>query len=98
MIHFLQFFFAQPGKPWYEAAVYGNIVAVAPCGAILWLWLRSRHVAVLEAHEALKAAHLSHAEKLDRLLDHFDPDTGTVAELHMKLDAIIAHLKHEETT
>jgi hypothetical protein len=90
--HFLQFFFAQPGKPWFEAAVYGNVVAIMPCGVVLWLYLRSRHLAILEAHEALKLAHLSHADKLDKILDHFDPDTGTVAELHTKLDAIVERL------
>jgi hypothetical protein len=54
----------------------------------------------MEAHTALKVAHLvhaeslrAHAEKLDKLLDHFDPDTGTIAELHTKLDAIAARLR-----
>lgn len=38
MIHFLQFFFAQPHQPWYQAAVWGNVVAVVPCGILGFLW------------------------------------------------------------
>lgn len=34
-----------------------------------------RHLAVIESHKALKAAHIDHAEKLDKLLAKLDPET-----------------------
>ena len=95
-----QFNFFPLHESWYHGATWPNVVAIVPCALALWLWLRARHAAVMEAHTALKVAHLvhaeslrAHAEKLDKLLDHFDPDTGTIAELHTKLDAIAARLR-----
>jgi len=84
---FWEFFFANPQQPhFYEAAVWGNVAAVLPLGILGYLYLRSRHEAVLAAHRELKAAHVEHAEKLDRLLDKMDPTTdGGLAELHTAL-------------
>jgi hypothetical protein len=89
-VHAYEFFF-QPGggAQWYTGNVYGNLVAIVPTGILLWLYLRSRHLAVLEAHEALRVAHVSHAEKLDKLLDRFDPATdGGIAEVHKAIAGV----------
>jgi len=86
--HAYQFFF-QPGggAQWYTGNVYGNLVAIVPTGLIFFLYLRSRHLAVLAAHAELKAAHVDHAAKLDRLLDHLDPDTpGPMADVLDRLE------------
>jgi hypothetical protein len=85
MLHFLQFFFAPEGKPWFEGAVWGNVIAVLPLAilaALGWLWHKS---AVSELHRklnALAARHDEHAERLKRLLDAVDPD------MEAKLDEI----------
>jgi hypothetical protein len=82
-------FFFQPGggAQWYTGNVYGNLVAIVPTGLIFFLYLRSRHLAVLAAHEELKLAHVEHAAKLDKLLDHFDPDTpGPMTDVLDRLD------------
>lgn len=87
MLHFLQYNFAPSGQQFYAGAAWPNVVAMVPCGIVLWLWLRSKHVAVSEAHEALKAAHLEHAEKLDQLLKSVDPDAeGKISDVLDRLD------------
>lgn len=82
-------FFFDPGHgaQWYEGNVYGNLVAIVPTGLILFFYIRSRHLAVMESHRALKAAHIEHAAKLDKLLDHLDPETpGPINEVLDRLD------------
>jgi hypothetical protein len=74
-LHTWQFFFNPPTGPWYTGNVYGNLVAIIPTGLLLFAYIRSRHLAVIESHKALKAAHVEHAEKLDKLLSKLDPET-----------------------
>jgi hypothetical protein len=84
-------FFFQPGggAQWYTGNVYGNLVAIVPTGLLLSLYLRSRHLAVLAAHEELKLAHVEHAAKLDKLLAHMDPDTpGPITDVLDRLDPV----------
>jgi hypothetical protein len=83
-------FFFQPGhgSQWYEGNVFGNLVAIIPSGVLLWLYLRSRHLAVLEAHQALRIAHVSHAEKLDKILEHLDPEAATDGMLDVIADRV----------
>ena len=38
--NFLHFFFG--GHPWYQGAVWGNVVAIIPCGIIGWLWSKTK--------------------------------------------------------
>jgi hypothetical protein len=86
--HAFEFFF-QPGHgaQWYTGNVYGNLVAIVPTGLLLFAYIRSRHLAVMESHRALKAAHIDHAEKLDKLLDKLDPATdGGLADIKDALD------------
>jgi hypothetical protein len=62
-------------------------VAIVPCALALWLWLRARHLTVLAAHAELKAAHVEHAEKLNKLLDKLDSESpGGIAEVLDQLD------------
>ena len=71
----------------YWPEVRGNVYAIVPCGIVAFLWLRSRHLTILAAHESLKAAHVGHADKLDRLLDKLDSGTdGGISRVLDKLD------------
>jgi hypothetical protein len=73
----------------YWPEVRGNVYAVVPCGLAAFLWLRSRHLAVLVAHEELKIAHAEHARKLDKLLDKLDPSTdGGITEVHAAITEV----------
>jgi hypothetical protein len=81
-------FFFDPGAghQWYEGNVYGNLVAIVPTGLILFFYIRSRHIAVMESHKALAKAHNEHAEKLAQVLDKLDPATdGGIADVHLAL-------------
>lgn len=87
---FWAFFFGQPGHHFYEAAVYGNVVAVLPLavlGLFGWLWHRG---VVGELHakvDGLAAAHAEHAQHFKQILDALDPDTdGGIADLRDRLD------------
>lgn len=64
LTHFWQFFFQPPAAPWYTGNVYGNIVAVIPCGVLAWLWARSSKAAT----HALLRQH--HAEAMDQRAKH----------------------------
>jgi hypothetical protein len=64
VLHFLHFFFAQPGQPWYQAAVWGNVVAIAPTGILAFLWGR----AVERRHAILASHHLMLLEELHHLV------------------------------
>ena len=90
LTHAYRFFFAPGGgAQWYTGNVYGNLVAIIPTGLLLFLYLRSRHLAVLAAHEELKAAHVQHSAKLDRLLDKMDTDSqGGIADVLDRLDPV----------
>jgi len=67
----------------YEALVWGNVWAILPCGIIAFLYVRSKHLAIVAAQEELKAAHISHAEKFNKLLDKLDPESdGGIQEIH----------------
>jgi hypothetical protein len=79
--HFWEFFFAEPGKHWYESAVWGNVMAIVPCGFIAFFWLRSKHLALTETHRL-------HAEKLDKLLAALDPEEMTDSQLDRIMEAL----------
>lgn len=74
MLHFLEFFFWTPHTPFYKAAVWGNVVAVVPCGILAVMWSRSKtaathallrqHHAEDQAHQALVLAHAEHQSQL----------------------------------
>lgn len=86
-LHAWQFFFHPPHVPWYTGNTYGNLVAIIPTGLLLFAYIRSKHLAVIESHKALKAAHVEHAEKLDKLLDKLDPETpGSLVAIEDMLD------------
>src|ERR1035441_4907315 len=87
--HWLQFNYAEPGQPFYKAADWPNVFVVLPLAILGFLYLRSRHLAVIAAHEELKAAHVQHSAKLDRLLDKMDPDSqGGIADVLDRLDPV----------
>ena len=72
---------------WYWGEVRGNVLAIIPCGVVAFLWLRSKHLAIVAAHESLKAAHVAHSEKFDAVLDKWDPDSpGGITEVLDRLD------------
>lgn len=84
--HFWRFFFEPPGKPAWEGAVWGNVVAVLPLAALAffgWLWHKG---AVGELHRKLDAAAARadlHAEHMKKVLDLLDPETdGGIADVH----------------
>jgi hypothetical protein len=86
LTHLWQYMYLPPGEPWYHGEVWPNVYVVLPLAILGYLYFESRHIAVLAAHEELKAAHVEHAEKLDRLLDRFDPETdGGLADVHAAL-------------
>ncbi len=73
MAQFLHFFFAQPGQPWYQAAVWGNVVAIVPCGIVGWVWSRTRFWPLRPVRHALEKIHDHHewhARQTKRLLEH----------------------------
>ena len=85
--HWFQFNYAEPGQPFYRAADWPNVFVDIPLVLGAYLLGRARHITVIESHEALKAAHVAHSAKLDRLLDHFDPDTpGAITDVLDRLD------------
>lgn len=104
MTHLIQFMYFPHGEVWYRGATWSNVFVVLPLAILGFFYIRSRHLAVIAAHEELKLAHVQHSAKLDRLLAHMDPDTpgpitdvldrldpgspGGIAVLDMKLDAL----------
>jgi hypothetical protein len=92
MSHFLQFFFAPDGKPWFEGAVWGNVVAVAPLAILgtVGYWIHRLFTREHErVNEKLERLHNAHSQHLKAILDALDPDTeGGIADVHAKLDAI----------
>jgi hypothetical protein len=85
--HWFQFNYAEPGQPFYKAADWPNVFVDIPLVLGAYFLGRARHVTVVEAHDALRAAHVEHAAKLDRLLDHLDPDTpGPMADVLDRLE------------
>jgi hypothetical protein len=87
LTHWFQFNYAEPGAPWYHAADWPNVFVVLPLAILGFLYLRSKHLAILAAHQELKASHDEHAHKLDLLLSHCDPDgQGSIAQVLDRLD------------
>jgi hypothetical protein len=87
LTHWFQFNYAEPGQPFYRAADWPNVFVILPVAILGFLYVRSRHLAVLAAHRELRAAHVEHAAKLDRLLDHLDPYTpGPIADVLDRLE------------
>jgi hypothetical protein len=75
LTHWFQFNYMMPHEVWYRAADWSNVFVMLPIAILGFLYIRSRHLAVIESHKALKAAHVEHAEKLDKLLAKLDPET-----------------------
>ncbi len=75
---------------WFWLEVRGNILAIIPSGLLLWLYLRSKHAAVMEAHETLRVLHMEQHEKLVKRLDKLDPDAddGVRAALNVIEDQL----------
>jgi hypothetical protein len=105
LTHFWQFFFAPPAGPWYTGNVYGNVVAVVPCGVLAWLWARSSKAAThallrqhhAEAMEQREAHELAAEKRHVALLESHKAITDSHVELHRKLDALTNPPKQEET-
>jgi hypothetical protein len=91
--HFWAFFFGMPGGPhFYEAAVWGNVVAVLPLAVLAlfgWFWHKG---AVEEMHRKLDAAAARadvHAEHMKKVLDLLNPETdGGIADVLDRLDPV----------
>src|ERR1019366_3024055 len=87
LTHWFQYNYLPLHEIWYRAADWPNMAAMLPIAIGGFLYIRSRHLAVMESHRALKAAHIDHAEKLDKLLDKLDPATdGGLADIKDALD------------
>jgi hypothetical protein len=71
--HFVHYFFAEPGAPWYHAAVWGNVVAVIPCGILAFAWSRTKFWPLHALHGKLDSLHAKH-----------DLLAGRVEDLHRK--------------
>ena len=70
---------------WYWQEIKGNLLAVAPCAVVAFLWLRSKHAAIQAAHERLHG-------KLDDVLDKWDPDSdGGMSDVLDRLDENTPH-------
>lgn len=54
----------------YWAEVKGNVYAIVPCGIAVWVWVRVKHKALMEAHQ-------EHSKGLEHLLKALDPDEET---------------------
>ena len=92
MIHWFQYNFAPHAELWYRGAIWPNVFVILVVAPLTFLWLRGKHLAILAAHDSLKAAHVEHAEKLDRLLNKLDPDTeGGIATVLDRLDENTPH-------
>jgi hypothetical protein len=73
--HWLQFFFV--GKPWYVAAIWGNIFCVIVAAPLAWLWsktkfwpLRPLNAAVHGLHEKFDAHHTQVVAEHTRRQEH----------------------------
>jgi len=91
--HFLEFFFAPDGKPWYEGAVWGNVVAILPLAVLgtAGYWI---HKYFTHEHKRFDAetAHDEHTKHLRAILDALDPEVVSESQLD-----IIADRVNEET-
>jgi hypothetical protein len=88
MLHFLQFFFAPKGQPWYMGAVWGNVVAVLPLFLVGAAGFTYHHV-------VLKRLHRAHSARLREILDVLDPSTdGGIALLHSELAGYMDPMTH----
>ena len=79
--HWAQFFFDEPGKVWYEAAVWGNVVAVIPLailGAIAFFYHRAE----------VKALHETHDRHLRAILNALDPEADSESMLDQIADRV----------
>jgi hypothetical protein len=83
---FWEFFFGNPAqRHFYEAAVWGNVVAVLPMAAF-------GAAGFVYHHFVLKRLHEEHSAHLRSILDILDPETdGGVADLH----AAIAEIRED---
>lgn len=84
MIHFFRFFFAEPGQPWFHAAVWGNIVALVPSGVLAWMWARSSKAAT---HALLRQHHAEAMEQRETHELHAEQRHVELLESHKKLGA-----------
>ncbi len=79
--HFWAFFFGEPGKHFYEAAVYGNVMAVLPLGvlgAVAFFWHRAE----------VKALHEIHDSHLKAILSALDPEAESESTLDLIADRV----------
>lgn len=67
LTHFLEFFFAPPGVAWYQGNVWGNVVAIIPCGILAVLWARTKLKVVHTKLDLLVESHKAIHKKLDGL-------------------------------
>jgi hypothetical protein len=87
LTHWFQYNYLPLHEIWYRAADWPNMAVMLPIAIGGFLYIRSRHLAVMESHKALRSAHIEHAEKLDKLLDKLDPDTpGSLTNIENALD------------
>ena len=63
----------------YWPETRGNVYAIVPCGIVAFVWLRAKH-------QALERAHSAHNAKLNRILEHLDPDAQTDGLLDLIAD------------
>jgi hypothetical protein len=105
LTHFWRFFFAPHGAPFYTGNVWGNVVAVVPCGILAFLWARSSKAAThallrqhhAEAMEQREAHELAAEKRHVALLESHKKIADPHLELHRKPDALTNPPTQEET-
>jgi hypothetical protein len=80
MTHLLHYYFAEPGAPWWKAAIWGNIFA-----SILW-GFAAGFVGYFAAKALRRAERRLHA-KLDSVHEKLDGHAASLKALHAKVDA-----------
>jgi hypothetical protein len=99
--YFWEFFFdnTPTQNHFYEAAVWGNVIAILPlaiASIIAFVWHKGIVKQTHKKLDALAEKHTEHTEHLKKILDLLDPETdGGISVVHEKIDRMENELNLE---
>jgi hypothetical protein len=100
LAHFLHFFYAPPGQPWYQGNVWGNVVAVSILVPGGYVWSKTRFWPLRPIRSSLARLHEKHdatAERVNQVHARLDAHEELHAEHADKLDRLLRHAERGAT-
>jgi hypothetical protein len=87
LAHWFFFFFV--GKPWYLAAIWGNVFCILVLAPLGWIWSKTKFFPLRPLNESVRLLH----KKVDQSIAHHEAHAQQLQEHGEKLEHLISRIE-----